>query len=374
MVATNAELVPQGPGPRTAATRTLVVMVPGMSGTEPGLYLGKLIEGLKAYVDTRSIELAIEDPPKPTDPQRFRVGGGRLEIDIVETPWSDLRPRLSSESGFKKLLGGLGLLFFWLRSPKVWARALDNKYMLSGAIGALGLILAWYYGTIAAVLSVVGKDPPEFLRTVGWAEVFADLGSAMGGWPVWLGFGAVSAALPTLTVVDLSHGAMAYLENRDHFATKVKARVERVLYAALQQPEYDRVVIVAHSFGVAVAVDAIAGVARKSKPLSLMTLGGSLPLLCAAAPRLAQSQQSAFTVVDEWKDFWSKHDWLGSPAIHSAGEAPKGFESRHVDASISLTDKASGASHSLYFEDPGVYQELLDQCGWGDAQSVRPAA
>ena len=75
-----------------------------------GSYLSKLIGGLKEFADTRNMDLD-EDGGEPDGQRRVVLSraaeGLRIELALVESYWSNWRPRLSGESGLKKLLGGL---------------------------------------------------------------------------------------------------------------------------------------------------------------------------------------------------------------------------------------------------------------------------
>lgn len=119
-------------GGRVTSLVSLVVLVSGMAVSEPGIYLNKLTSGLKELADTRHFRFEPDNPDGSGDSTRFEaeIDGTSGRVDFVECYWSDLRPRLSGESGLKKLLGGLALFVFWVASPKVWARSLRSKYML----------------------------------------------------------------------------------------------------------------------------------------------------------------------------------------------------------------------------------------------------
>jgi hypothetical protein len=192
----------------------------------------------------------------------------------------------------------------------------------------------------------------------------AKWGETMGGWRVWLIVSVVTAFFPTMVVVDVAHAAKAYLKNRDHFATRVRGRLAKSLYAAFKA-DYDTVVVVAHSFGVGVAVETLSELdATPDSPISLITLGGSLGLLRARSKRVEEAYQRVVKDrrVTRWVDFWSKQDWLGTPALDlAASPSRERLRSQELDASVSFTGKISGSSHGLYFDAPEVYETLLEQ-------------
>jgi hypothetical protein len=346
--------------------RCLVLLVPGMAVNEPGQYLAKLVKGLRDHADERHLDLDEESGERLGDRRRFTLRRDELELELelAETYWSDLRPRLSGEPGLRKVLGGLSLLVFWLIAPRLWVRSLRGAYMFANAAGTVVLLLAWYYGAVATLLSASGSDPtllaPFGLESMG--PTLAAWGKTMGGWRVWLIVSVVTAFLPTMVVVDVAHAAKAYLENRDHFATRVKGRLAKTLYASFKA-DYDRVVVVAHSFGVGVAVETLSELDSKpARPMSLITLGGSLGLLRARSERLEQAYRRVLSDprITHWVDFWSKQDWLGTPALELAAPSRERLRSQELDASVSFTGKISGASHALYFDAPDVYEALLE--------------
>lgn len=362
---------PSPPKPEASPVRTLVVFMPGMAVAEAGEYLSKLFEGVKKFADNRSIDCVTGPEEQSSGARQLKLGQASrtVELGMVEAYWSDLRPRLSVESGPAKVLGGLSLLAYWLGSPKMWARSFSSKYMLLNAIATVSLVLAWYYGALATLLSAAGADPTA-LASVGLADLAPTLqtwGQRMGGWRWWVVVSAFTVFLPMLAVIDVTYASMAYLKNRDGFATKVKARVEKVLYDALER-DVDRVVIVAHSFAVAVAVEVVAELEVQPKPrLSLVTLGGSLGLLRARSPRVERAYQHLLNggFLASWVDFWSDQDWLGTPAIASREKtANTTFTSHALEVSVSVRNKLSGASHGLYFSESDVYEMLLAECGW----------
>ncbi|HEU5076157.1 MAG TPA: hypothetical protein VFU02_18320 [Polyangiaceae bacterium] len=367
---------PAVPQLQVRPVRTLVVFMPGMAVAEAGEYQSKLFDGIKTFADNRSIDFipGTDEQPSRVRHLKLEEGPHRVEVGIVEAYWSDLRPRLSAETGVAKLIGGFSLLAYWLSSPRVWRRSFSSKFLLLNAVATVALVLAWYYGALATLLSAAGADPTAF-ASVGladWAPKLEGWGQKMGGWRVWIAVSAITLLFPTLTVVDVTYASMAYLRNRDGFATKVKTRVEKVLYGALER-DVDRVVIVAHSFAVAIAAELVAELGTKPKPrLSLVTLGGSLGLLRARSPRLERGYQRVIGggLLASWVDFWSDQDWLGTPAIASlASSANTTFSSRQLDVTVSLKNKVSGASHGLYFTEPAVYEMLLAECGWQSAEA-----
>jgi hypothetical protein len=366
--------IASGPQPKAPRARCLVVFVPGMAGAPPGAHLKQLITGVGEFADNRQFTLTENHLEEAGERRAFTLSDGAacLDLAFTESRWSDLRPRLSAESGVRKVLGGLGLLLFWMASPKVWRVSLRSKYMFVSTFASLLLILAWYYGAVATLFTALGSHPD--LQFPELKPVLAAWGYSMSSWWVWPCASAITALFPMIAVVDVAHAARAYLLNRDHFANKAQGRLSKVLYGAFKE-DFDRIVVIAHSFGVSIAVEALAELeVRPKMPISLISLGGSLGLMRARCPRL----DGAFTrllkpnPVGAWSDFWSQEDWLGTPSLDAGRGDPTApaLACHAVDASVSFFSKLNGDSHSLYFSEPAVHEALLVASGWLPASAV----
>lgn len=344
-------------------------LIEGLEGVHAG---GRVARGGATAVDgLEGVRLTLAEP-----------GREARTLDVYEAYWGDLVERLSQQPPRTRALRGLEIVLFWALSP-IWLRIWRYKWLTFNMITAAVLVCVWYYGALAMFFSAVGHDPsllsataaaPEGGAAAPAVESFtawlraasARLGEAMGSWKPWAAATVAMGLLPVSVLVDLGEFARRYLLNEPAGAEivglrgRIRGRVLAALYAVAESGRYQRVTVVAHSFGVMAAIDALASYRpAQAPPLRLVTLAGPVELLmhraawvrdslegCAQNPRLA-----------EWKDFYCSYDWFGlrTPFREEAGRR----EHHHVGAQSSLSDRVLGRTHRRYFAHAVVVQALL---------------
>lgn len=351
--------------------KELIVFVPGMGADEPEAYLERLTGGFRDFCANRGLALSSQQDNAEAGANRRRIeidlpGGGRRTLDIVEAFWGDLKPRLSSQSLLRRIGRGLVMLIYWLASLRSWQAAASSRYLLFNVLFTVTILLLWYFGALIAGLTAVGSDPsffgatlPESLQPL--AGRLGGLGRSLGGWSVWAAASLVLAALPATAIVDIAFASMAYLQNRHGMRGKIGGRVARALAEAVRGGEgYQRISVVAHSFGVVIATEVLADYRGTDRPpLRFVSLGGPLLLVAARERRVAEARDRliANAAVAHWVDFHSEQDWLCTRSPVPAGTAK--FEDRPLTSTVAWDERLSGASHHLYFEDPEVLASLL---------------
>jgi hypothetical protein len=237
--------------------------------------------------------------------------------------------------------------------------------MMFGTLLTLVILLAWYYGVVALALAAMGGDSGLFGTSPDswWAKGLLELADKMQGWKVWAGTTALMALLPVSAVVNISYSTKRYLQNREHFQQRATARLKREIIAAARKSGSGRRTLLAHSFGVVVAAEALATVQPEyAKGLRFMSMGGPLELIQACSESVEEevkvlTQWLADGVLRQWTDFYSHTDWFCTAAPVAADA--QGFVSRELTSTAGLTERANGASHCLYFSDYAVLEELL---------------
>ena len=350
-------------------TRELIVFIPGIGVKEPETYLEKLIQGIRGFCQARGIDLrALEDSGEPGTGRRrleLQSSSGELrEIVLQEVYWGDLRPRLSTEPVTRKILRGLNLFVYWVSSMETWKRAARSKYMMFNMIFTLILILTWYYGAFAAGMTAIGSNPEMFGQPlpVGVATFLADLGNSMGSWNVWVIAAVIMGALPATEIIDISYASKAYLQNRHGMRHRVCSRVAKSLSDGAKGGDngYDRITVLAHSFGAVVGVDVMAEFTAVGTPrVRIITMGGPLLLMAGRSARLGRAIDAVLANpnVEEWIDFYSDHDWLCTET--PIDDDVEKFRSHKITATVPVDEKFSGESHDLYFADWDVVETLL---------------
>ena len=350
--------------------KDLILFVPGMGASEPEQYLKKLIDGMRDYCDGKGISFNSldnnEDVNTGVRSVQLEVDGNAKTIEIREVFWSDLRPRLSNEGSLRKFLRGFDLLFYWAGSFKTWRAAARSKYILINTVFTLLLFLVWYYGAVAAAFTAIGASPEVlgFQLTEGWQQWFQIAGENMGSWNVWLSAAVLMTIFPVAEVIDISFGTKCFLQNRLGLQHKINGRLSRALSSVPRNMDsYSSVTVMAHSFGVVVATEVLADYDKQALPVNrLITLGGPLELIQGRSARVRDAQlrlerrlnKDGFT---RWIDFYSDYDWLCSKTPVS--DRVQGFEHRKITTTVPWDQRASGASHLLYYTDWDVMKELV---------------
>ncbi|MCI0505308.1 MAG: hypothetical protein L0Z73_04295 [Gammaproteobacteria bacterium] len=350
--------------------KELILLVPGMSAYEPEHYLKKLVDGVRDYCDGKGISFNSLDNNE-TGNDGIRTIQVELEnktktIEIREIYWSDLRPRLSNEGALKKFLHGFDLLFYWAGSFRTWISASRSKYMLFNTVFTLLLFLIWYYGAVAAAFTAISASPDMLGFTLpdGLKQWFQSMGDSMGSWNVWISAAALMTIFPVAEVIDISYGTKCFLQNRLGLQHKINGRLSRALGSVSRNAgDYSSVTVMAHSFGVVVAAETLADFDKLTLPVQrFITLGGPLELMQGRSDRVRDALErlekrlntDSFT---GWIDFYSDYDWLCSKT--PMPEGVKGFEHRKITTTVPWDQRASGASHLLYYTDWDVMKELL---------------
>jgi len=350
--------------------KELVLFVPGMGANEPEQNLKKLVDGIRDYCDGKGISFNSldnnEDENAGVRNIQLGLGDKSKTIEIREVFWSDLRPRLSTEGSLRKFLRGFDLLFYWAGSFKTWVSASRSKYILINMVLTLILFLVWYYGAVAAAFTAIGASPEVlgFTLTEGWEKWFRDAGDTMGSWNVWVSAAVLMTIFPVADVIDISFGTKCFLQNRLGLQHKINGRLSRALGSVTRDSaKYSNVTVVAHSFGVVIATETLAAFDKQKLPVQrLITLGGPLELIQGRSDRVREARERLENLLNtdnfvNWVDFYSDYDWLCSKTPVSDGI--EGFEHRKITTTVPWDQRASGASHLLYFTDWDVMKELV---------------
>jgi len=350
-------------------TKELILFVPGMGSNEPEEYLKKLIDGMREYCDGKGITFNSIDNNEVEQSGvrtiKVELDNQTREIEIREIFWSDLRPRLSNEGALRKLIRGLDLFFYWVSSLKTWMSASRSKYMFLNTVLTLFLFLIWYYGAVAAAFTAIGASPPEALVSIfpDGGTWFKETGDAMGSWKVWLFSAALMTIIPVSAVIDISFATKCYLQNRLAVQHKINGRLYKALNSVNRSPDsYSQVTLLCHSFGVVVATETIADFDQILPVQKLVTMGGPLELIQARSVRVRDSLKKMENELGNgnlksWIDFYSDYDWLCSKTPVS--ENIESFKHHKITTTVPWDQRASGASHSMYFTDWDVMKELV---------------
>lgn len=288
-----------------------------------------------------------------------RVKMGGKFIDIYEAHWADLAPPDEpTQSPLMRLIASSGLIWYWLCSKWYWGHI--HKSAVARALGLPGFFLLgwWILGLVPiaygfallapatsdrapAAGSVDGAVPPQDIRRTDELDAQAVAGllpaSAwtgikwVGGWatsPVYLFAILVMSFLPVINLVAVANFTRRYLDGGNGFDIAIIGRALSTLgrvYAARAAADetrllYDEVVLVGHSMGAIIAVQALA-TPRQNDIVSpenlertvLVTWGSPIFTLGLRKPSVMADVKAVLDRVPLWIDVHSAQDKLSLP-------------------------------------------------------------
>ncbi|WP_424985039.1 lipase family protein [Microbulbifer sp. S227A] len=315
--------------------RRAIILVPGFGRKQQGQERDKLASAIRNYADGWRVVPADEAPEGAVRlVATSRHDDVALSIDIREAYWGDLVPDWSEESPLRRFKRGSYLIWYWLTGGlRGWlARGQMPPRTSFAMIVAAIMLLCWYMIVILLVIKLIasgGVSLPEQLAGVemikacwdkleGWAV--SVVGSAVFVVALWLwSFGFLEK------FANISAYTKAYLrdETFDGSETGLRAQVKQRALAALEivhgddHPAYDEIIVVGHSLGGAIALDALAEYGSRLNRIVLMTWGSALGSLAQQEllierqiARLYDSQ----TPIHNWFDIVFRKDFMGSKA------------------------------------------------------------
>ncbi len=290
--------------------------------------------------------------------------------ELYELSWQDRVVLLNQKRLFQRMLGGLLASLSWLFSVGVLKAAAANRVWLAWFAVSVALMILWFWG-IAAVALVAGGNfaiqlPASLSALIGPVKRDAiSWGNWMQGFWLWA---LVTAALAAIGVKPDFIADMADLMHR--YVSGSKSDDPNGLFSLaeyLRQSVYDplatlpkpgeEVLIVGHSFGALLAVDAVANLLPNR--VSLMTLGGVLPFLIARQPSLQNIADKCATSPSliKWDDYFSSEDYFGSSTpLRVKCMAYNGHD---VQMQMPFIRRITLAAHDGYFRNIFVLKALL---------------
>ncbi len=350
------------------SSQEAVVFIPGLSVREEGFYLELLGAGLIEQIESNRVQLTGDVTIEGNQGKQFKVltDLDRTKIvDVYELYWGHLVFKLSDRNLKERMLSGTRLLFYWFFS-RTWMCFRESPALFFSAIVGAIFFIAWYYGTLALVFAAIGEDP-DFLGIAlnsQWAEYLGNIGSAMGGWSIWLVINGFIEFFPLNVAIDIMYFAMKYIEEDSSsrvLRAKIRNRIFSVIDSINKTGTYDKITIVGHSFGVMVAVDFL-GEYRGSQSVQFIALGGPLKILSYKESWIEREIQKCLENdrVDTWHDFYSDRDWLCTKTpIPNGSPKTNKIQYHRNPLPYSIIKQLSGKSHLHYFTDSSVLRTIL---------------
>jgi hypothetical protein len=345
-------------------TREAVLVIPGIRPAKQGEHLQVFLDGMRGAVE-------IADLSGPADAEidglkgkrvqcRFLQSGDEKEIDIYECFFADLVPDLATAQPLIRLRDGTRLIFFWFFSG-IWKGFRRNSYLASSGLVSSVMLLLWYFAVLAVGLSAIGSLPvdPENRLLAEAATAVGRLGAVFGEWSVWIGVGTILSFLRIGRIANISHFLRLYLATEDVRNT-IRLRVREPLLQILKRSEYSRLTVVAHSFGVLVAIDVMADFVQKSGPkVSVVSIAGPAGVLMYVSTWLKQELDRCQNnpAIASWADFSSHSDWMGGSVPFEQPVFP--FHAVGVPDLGGWTKRFTGGTHQAYFNRREVMESVI---------------
>lgn len=350
------------------ATR-LLILVPGYEvAAKRNEALISLRDGVSAVCDGATIS-----PATRGGSSGWAIAFGGHSVEVYEAFWQDQIQMLSDNKLYIRVLTGLWISLLWL-NPRTLS-ALRRSFMwLLATLGGSLLLALWLYGGIAVLLVSLGNLVPASMSlstpSGGQLDVHALLQSRVASLGIhmqqfWLwAWASIILALAGIrldafaNVLDL---VRRFVTNSLDGLFTVRQKLSRVVKHAvdgLAQNTDEKIVLVGHSFGVLVAMDAIAGGLEAT--IDFVSFGSFLAFLsaefrrvrgdiakCSEAPRLSR-----------WQDYYSSDDWYAGPLPIPTG-ADK-ITSQCVTGYIPFYERFLVTAHGNYYDNPDAMGRLAD--------------
>jgi hypothetical protein len=379
---------------RTSSTEA-IVFVHGLGVRQKDADRTRFIRGLVEVPETADVTELEVTAAGGADGVQVKIeypDGQVRHVDVYEAFWADLVPFLSQAPLPSRMLRSLVLAAYWCR-PRVLLGMLSHRALVPSLVVGVLLLVVWIAATFGLFLSTTDlkadsivrlifgdarvDDPGHGLLVSLTAKALA-LGAAVA-LPVvkaWPAICALMMIFPVAVVVDVADFARRFLineptsEEETGLRDRIRRRVRAVLNGVYVHGSYDRVWVVAHSFGTVVAVDVLADyAARGDRRIRLVTLGSPLPLMILGERWMADEvvRCARNPALERWDDFHSRQDWFCGPVPFGSGERTA---SHRIDRPAGLLDRLSARTHYRYLRDPEVFVTLLER----PAAAAVPAA
>lgn len=340
-----------------------LILIPGLDPAQQEHYRDVLVRNLVTVEESVRV---LERGDAGVSGERavcLQVGEGgerAATVHVYEAWWGDLVGRPEQHTPARAILEGFQLLAYWLH-PSLRPAFTQSRFLALSLVLSSLLLLLWYVGILTAGLAAIGADG-SLGALSEHARSFAE---TVGGHAAWVALAGVLALLPVNALVAIAGFTRRYLTNMSSadetgIRDVIRARVQRVLKRADAQG-YDRIVIVAHSFGTVIAADLIAEMLPQGdRRLQLITLGSPARVLAYRSRWVRQALERAIAspVVTAWHDYYSEQDWMCTAMLDADRPSPV-RQSHQLEREAPLADRLAGVTHKAYFRDREVLRSIL---------------
>lgn len=331
----------------------LIVLIPGF---QEKFSAGSQLSVLKTCLEKQSQAKALPLAYEPLT--GYQIKTDALTTDLFEATWQSATPMLSTMGWLVKLTWGALLLGSWVR-PESFVTLRRHLSWSRWFLAMLFIIVLWWLSAVFALTKELGYSLHFGPFHFGHSDLQISFGE-----PFFLTTTAILAFLGVSVTAstDLADLFRRYLGNAVdanglRTGDVIRSTVEDTLQLLLQRRKYEDVVIVGHSFGALIALDAVETIDCE---VFLVTLGGFLAFLSSESIRV---QNLIGTCVKGqnlrgWIDYYSDEDMFSAPS--PILQVPNRIESRPVKLGAGYWQRATGKAHTMYFRNQEVQSTILD--------------
>jgi len=349
--------------------REAIIFVHGFYlGRDRNYFLDCLSTGLTEVLEFPRVEEIGEEKIIGHTGKKFKLylDKGNKEIDVYDAYWNDLFDKHLSSSALKnQVFRGIYILLYWFFTKNLLALR-NSPPLLIGLGTSLLLWMFWFYGIIALAFVALGQEPSflGFPISEDFSKPISAFGQHMTNWSAWLIVSGIFSFIPINLIADVADFSTRYLEEDPEgkiLKAKIRKRVADKLNAVLETGFYDKVTVLAHSFGVVIATDLLADYQQDSR-VRYISMGGCLRFISCKSRQIEKEIFKCLEndKIEDWVDFYSDQDWLCTKT-----PVPKKYNScrihhKETKPTVSLFKRLSGESHDHYFTNEEVLKIVLN--------------
>ncbi len=314
-------------------TNRAIILVPGFEKREQLDARNMLADAICAYAEgyqtAKSEAQQDEGFSSVKVTARNRQTDEETSLNVYEAYWGDLVPDWSGESPWARFKRGWSLIFYWFLgglAKSIGRKEWPVRTLIAIIIAGL-LMLLWYLVVIALLIKAYAEADatvPAFVTSLfealGLKEQLEVAIKNVSAAPVVLFLVGLAGLGILERMANLSAFAKAYLQDSavggGSVGLRGKSRLRvRAVLDHVHAKNFDEVYVVAHSFGGAIAVDALA---EYGKPLSktvLHTWGTAMGILVQQEPLVEIEIGKLYTSetqIANWIDVVFAKDIMGS--------------------------------------------------------------
>lgn len=314
-------------------TKRAILIVPGIKKNAQNEVRDALVDAVVAYSEGYAVDRSGEDTSGGLGfvevQAKNRETDAPITLHIYEAYWSDLIPDWSRETPWRRFKRGFLLTFYWLLgglAKSFWRREWPSRILFALFISATILVL-WYASVIAIFITSMKASFPDTILDISKLlpslHLESDINSIvnqLSALPVVIFLVGLAGTGHLEEISNIYSFAKSYLQDTPLQATGVGLRGQtrcrvRAVLDHVTAKEYDEIYVIGHSFGGAIAVDALAEYGHPLSRIVLLTWGSAMGVLVQQEPLIEREIEKFYTSptqIANWVDVVFAGDFMGS--------------------------------------------------------------